>query len=582
LGAAAQQESSVGEEVQVRMVLIEVRAEDAAGNTITDLTKDDLQVSVDGTVRDPDTFDSFCESGQPIGRVVYLFDYHNIGRDDQTAVLHEVEAMVQGHKQAGEEIMVAAIAGGLRIEQRFTTDTQQVVETLERMRHDSSLFGQDYATKTGKQWADAMATLMDVLAQYRDAKGVLMFSAITSRDDLEQAWMVDLAQRAAAAQVTIYPAKAHWMTSSTPRHGGYSGTGTAGARILPRLAFDTGGTVVPRTNDLANAYTALQDDFACHYTVGYEIEMPAALENHDIQMVTPRRATLKLRYPKRIKLWSEEDRHASALRAAFADPELLETPLVRSAVFPFRPTTRKKWDSAVMLSFMAPAVDAGANLKVEATLATAGGKIDSFERTFPLPAGEARFVTLLGDSTLKPGDYTLTIVLDSPDLIDLSTTQTHFVVPDVPRGDLFVNGPMLGSVIDEGGLLIRPDADEQQEPTELDRILESGQSFAPLVVHHVMAEEQLLLAWSACSESSKQAGREWVVERGFYDDEGRLTHKLESLSLKLAGDKVGCHAALDSVPGGTLPPGSYQVHVTVVDPSTGERAAIGSAPLNVN
>jgi len=146
--------------------------------------------------------------------------------------------------------MIAALTYDLRVEQRFTKDTDELLETLERMDHDRTLFAANLGHVSGEQYLDGLATLMDLLETHDGPKAVVMFSAASARADVKVAHFENVAQRAAAARTVIYPAYARWLATATPRHGmQWREDSAGGARILSVLALGTGG----RAPDLAVA-----------------------------------------------------------------------------------------------------------------------------------------------------------------------------------------------------------------------------------------------------------------------------------------------------------------------------------------
>ena len=100
---------------------------------------------------------------------------------------------------------------------------------------------------------------MDVLWEYDGAKAVVLVSPVLARADVMQTWFDDVAQRAAASRVAIYPARARWMTAPTTRRGtSRSRGGAGGTRILSQLAHDSGGRMSAHSDDLSIAYAAAQ------------------------------------------------------------------------------------------------------------------------------------------------------------------------------------------------------------------------------------------------------------------------------------------------------------------------------------
>jgi VWFA-related protein len=587
-GAGAEPAASdVEERVEVRLVMIETVALDAEGNTVPDMTRDDFQLTVDGIITEIDTFDVLCEAG-PRGEapvaprgIVLVFDYYYLVMGDRGRTLETAREMIQTGIGPNERIMVAALAGGLRIEQRFTDDPAEVAEALERMEYDSSLFARDLSAATGSEYFKDLATLMDVLAQYDGPKAVVLFSPVLSRSDVYVAQFDDIAERAASARAAFYPAYARWMQTPSPRHGLQQRKGGAGGRrILTELAVDSGGRVPPSTNDLYVALDHARLDLGCQYGIGYEMEQDETLTGHELRLASLRPG-VKLNYPVRIRFRSDEDEKQALLRAAFADPERFENPLVRAVVVPIQPLSRKSCATLFALHFPSPAGATGVTLDLVGTLAREGKvKVEEFEREVKIPeseTGDSVPVTVFGINDLDADDYTFTVALSSPETDDVAATRVHFSVPPAPKTAAFVRGPLLARVVSEG---VRIRTDQKEQPG-LDEILDENESFEPLVLHEVSAADALLVTWTACSGTKRVRGGA-VVTRRVTTEDGATVHELEPVSFDPEGENVPCQVRLDQLEGDTLAPGEYLFEVAVSDPSTGERLAVQSVPLRVD
>jgi len=574
------------EEVKVRLVLIETVALDASGNTIPDMARDEFQLTVDGMITEIDTFDVLCESesGEPASvgprGVVFVFDYYYLAMKDRARTLETAKEMIRAGIGPNEQIMIAALAGGLRIEQRFTDDPGEVVEALERMEYDSSLFARDLSASTGNEYFDDLATLMDVLAQYDGPKAVVLFSPVLSRGDVKVAQFDDIAERAASARAAFYPAYARWMQTPSPSHGLRQKEGGAGGRrILTELAVDSGGRVPPSTNDLYVALDNARLDLRCQYAIGYRMGHGETLASHELGLVS-RRAGVTLNHPARIRFRSDEEEKQALLRAAFADPERFENPLVRVLVSPVQPLSRKRCETFSALHFPSPAGATGATIDLVATLAREGKvKVEEFKRQVKIPepkSGDSVPVTLFGIRALDAGDYTFTVTLSSPDTDDFAATRVRFEVPPAPKSAAFIRGPLLARVVSEG---VRIRTDQEEQPG-LDGILEDDESFEPLVVHHASAADALLAAWTACA-GTKRVPEGAVVTRRVTTEDGGSVHELEPIPFEPEGEDMLCQVHLERVAGDTLVPGEYRFEVAVSNPSTGDNLAVQSVPLRV-
>jgi hypothetical protein len=500
---------------------------------------------------------------------------------DRSRTLETAREIIRTGIGPNEQVMVAAMAGGLRIEQRFTAGAAEVIAALDRMEYDSSLFARDLSAATGDEYFNDLATLMDVLAQYDGPKAVVLFSPVLSRGDVKVAQFKDIAERAASARAAFYPAYARWMQTPSPSHGLRQRPGGAGGkRILTELAVDSGGRVPPSTNDLYVALDHARLDLGCQYGIGYRMAKGEALSSHELRVVS-RRPGVTLNHPTRVRFRSDEEERQALLRAAFADPERFENPLVRAIVSPIHPLSRKSSETLFAMHFPSPAGTSGITVNLKGTLAREGKvKVEEFERKVTIPeprTGDSVPVTIFGVHALDAGDYTYTLALSSPEIDKFAATRILFEVPPAPKTAAFIRGPVLARVVTEG---VRIRTDQEEQPG-LDEILGGHESFEPLVVHDISAADTLLAAWTACA-GTKRVPDGAAVTRRVTTEDGAIVHQLEPVPFEPEGDNVPCQMDLDQVAGDTLAPGDYLFEIAVSERDTGEKIAVRSVPLRVD
>jgi hypothetical protein len=106
----------------------------------------------------------------------------------------------------GDEIMVVALNGGLRVEQHFTDDLDTVVGTLDRMEFDITLWQPDYFHLHENLFVDPLVALLDILGQYPENKAIVLYS--TMRDVPLDLQFSEIAAIAATSRCAIYPVDA--------------------------------------------------------------------------------------------------------------------------------------------------------------------------------------------------------------------------------------------------------------------------------------------------------------------------------------------------------------------------------------
>ncbi|RKZ13036.1 hypothetical protein DRQ53_13935, partial [bacterium] len=128
-------------------VLVETLAMDVERRTVADLTQEEFQLTIGGKPMPLESFELFCPVGAaadpamhkkddpappPIApgsprKIVLAVDYNSLLPSDRLVVLDAIESMLRMSMTSGEEIMLVALAGGVRVEQRFTNDPRVIV-----------------------------------------------------------------------------------------------------------------------------------------------------------------------------------------------------------------------------------------------------------------------------------------------------------------------------------------------------------------------------------------------------------------------------------------------------------------------
>jgi VWFA-related protein len=607
-------EVGVTEEMRVGLVLLETLVLDGRGRTVPGLTRDDFILKVQGKRVPIDVLDVDCPSGavddardadwkggegppSPVlpelgRRIVLAFDYYHLNMTRRAKVVGQAQTMIAHRKAPGDEVMIVALANGLRIEQRFTADAETLVDTLRRMQYDSTLYAMDFQSLvTDRFFFDNLATLADVLANYDGTKAVILYSQLVSRADDWDLWFDNVAARAAAARTVIYPVDASGLNSVGP---------VGGSPSLARLATQSGGRFTYLTNDLSLGYARAQRDLACRYTVGFYVEAGEMQDRRAINVNVKRVDDFHVYSPEIVHYGSAEERRRARLEAAFNDPGPLDEPLIRTQAFPLRPRSTNAWDGLWVVRFPWPVPADGATLEVAAKLMRGHLSAGEFEREFRVEPGSpggagARPVTVVGETRLKPGSHTLTVVVSRAGGERLHTSRVEFAVPEVPRGEIFLRGPVLAKAVRDGVLIRVADHGERTAgPPELSSMLGEDETVdvEPVVVHDFDPTDRILARWDACyvgrGEASAANGRkQQVVRRVFRQSDNGVVHEFEPVPLDLGGEDgdqgaVSCQGRVDDFPPGTLEPGSYELEIAVLANGSDVPVAAARAPIRVD
>jgi VWFA-related protein len=593
--AAKPVDKGLEEKVQVTLVQIDALVVDKDGKTVPGLTKDDFSMKIAGTPIKVSIVDLVCPIGAaadpvpikdtkapppaPIApgvkrRVVFAFDYSFLDVTMRSQALDSAKALLRMSKTDDEEVMIVALASGVRIEQKFTKDIRQLSQALSRMQHDVTLWARDFPLgSTGRGYFGNFSTLMDVLGSYDGPKAVVLFSQAGSiAASMRDLYINDVAAHAAAARAVIYPARPELLDARGP------------GDTLVRLANQTGGRYQTLGNDISLPYRRAQRDLSCRYTVAAYVD-PNETRDPQTLSVTLNEPGADIRTPAMVQIFSDAAKQQSRAGAAYVDPGPFEHPLVRALAFPAVPAGTNKWDTLLAVNFPAPVGAAGADIDVRAIVRLDNQAVDDYKRRIhvdPAPNGAtSRTVTLMGDTRLKEGQYDLTVVLSKPGGDEIVSAQTDFIVPPVIDDLLILRGPITGRVV-PGGLFLRANPKEQAENTRLGKMLGPGNGFEPLLIQEIDKQDKLLFYWSACVSGQNPLPGDAVVARTIANAKGDPAHTFTAVPLKLEprGKDVSCLDMLETLPSGTLASGDYRLDVTVTHPN-GDVIAQGSEPLTV-
>lgn len=128
--------------VDVPLVEVDVLVTDAQGRPVTDLSREDFAVRVDGEEQEipffsappgPD-FDGSPESGTFPAYLVILFDNNSAASQTRNAVIEDYREFLRENSSRHQQIMVASVGlAGLEVQQEFTNDLDRTDAALERV-----------------------------------------------------------------------------------------------------------------------------------------------------------------------------------------------------------------------------------------------------------------------------------------------------------------------------------------------------------------------------------------------------------------------------------------------------------------
>ncbi|ANM29860.1 hypothetical protein ABI59_10135 [Acidobacteria bacterium Mor1] len=211
------------EQAAVRLVLMDVVVVDGKGATVSGLGMEDFEAVYRGNPARIDTLDVDCRAGalpdpvavgpkgkrapipasESVRRSVLLFDYMHLATGSRERALVHAEKLIGEMSGRQDEIMIAALTGGLRIEHGFSSDRDSLLSTVDRMRHDISLWNGNFAHLNELGFVGGMKGLMTVLEEVPGRKSLVMFSGM--QDVPLDNQFSEIAALAANSRCSIYP-----------------------------------------------------------------------------------------------------------------------------------------------------------------------------------------------------------------------------------------------------------------------------------------------------------------------------------------------------------------------------------------
>ena len=339
-------DSGLVEEVEVKLVLLDVLVLDRKGRTVPSLDRGDFEITVDGRPVKLQSLDLACPGGAAPDvradraearstpeqsaphRIVHAFDYDHMERVALT--LEQARQAVRRHSRQGDEQMLVAIGPSLRVEQDFTSDPEVLDRALARMHDDLDLYGAHLGRLTDRRFYQRLQSLMDLLDRIDGPKVVVLYSGPFPADgfnhDVEFRRIAGLSAR---ARVALYPVDTGGLR--TPQGFVYGDLG--GPKELARLAVETGGRVTYHTNDLGLALARAQRDLGCRYTLGFHDASKVRDRARTVRVWLPR-SSLRAIHPVAYVIRSDAHLLADRLRTARMVPELFDSCLLYTSPSP--------------------------------------------------------------------------------------------------------------------------------------------------------------------------------------------------------------------------------------------------------
>jgi VWFA-related protein len=582
------------EYVDVKLVLIDAIVLNGKDETVDGLTAEDFELLVDHKQVEIATFDVDCPLGgrpdAPVGatrpeslagafesprRYIFVVDYFHLATS-AVEVLENVQDAVERLHVPGEQYMLISLGQALRIEVPFTGDPQEIVRGIDRMIIDRGLYDGFYERLTERRWYRRILMLLDLMELIPGHKSIVLFSGPFLPDgwDYDETFQ-DIAAMAARSRTAFYPVDSRGLTLAS----------VMGPRQLSRLAVETGGRATGGTNDLARGFARAQRDQGCRYTLGFYDNAPRPDQERKVRLFV-RRGGHHVVHPTFYVVRSTERKRRSLVRSAAMVPSMFATDRLTADLFLVRPRSESRWETLAAIGIdpeILQSAPAGTPWVLKGALRKLHGTVHrnlKFEQHLTTPedpgAGPPENLTLFQKLQPPAGRYTLDVVLSSPASDSPLATTREVVIPEIPRNELFMVGPLLGK--ETGG--------EAVNGEETSGGVDVALAVKPLLEREAVQGEPLASLTTVCFVGREEQPEGQLIRRVLQTEEGRAVSTFDPVTVALAGEgRVKCHSLLDPVSTANLEPGDYLVRAfarNAVNPRDGGDVAFSVLPAAVS
>lgn len=268
-----------------------------------------------------------------------------------------------------------------------------------------------------------------------------------------------------------------------------------------------------------------------------------------------------------------------AVQAAYLVPEMYDGGGMRAHVFPLQPNDATHWDALVAVDFPVPLArrrDATSRREFGVVLQRGSEIAHTFHRSITLQStgeGEGtieRRITFLEPATIRPGRYVVTAVLSDPSSDRPFTSKVEISVPEIPKRDAFLTGPILGRRSGDD-VVVYGRKDGGGAPADH---VGHRTSFRPLLVSEVNRDQPLAALTHACVVAPRRGGGPWVAARTLLTEGGSVGGAVPDIEFARDGkDIVQCRRLFDELPVNALRLGRYTFQATLARAGAGLAAA---------
>jgi Ca-activated chloride channel family protein len=276
--------------VKVKLVNVAFSARDSRGALIENLTKDDVEVIEDAVPQKISFFARSVDVPLTLGLIV---DFS--GSQDQFSKQHEHDLRIFLKDVLGPKDRAFLICFGnhIRLVGDFSQSSAELVEQLERYRHDSNHFpelGPKEERDLGTAFYDSIFyPVTEKLANESGRRALLVFS--DGEDNSSSHDMMTAIEAAQSANVLVYT-----IRYTEKKHGRLTARNKYGIRVMDRIAKETGGQHIDaETTDPKTYFRQIAEELRTSYDVAYYPTNPANDDTFRKIVIRPRQSGVTVR-----------------------------------------------------------------------------------------------------------------------------------------------------------------------------------------------------------------------------------------------------------------------------------------------
>jgi Ca-activated chloride channel family protein len=276
--------------VKVRLVNVAFSARDARGALIQDLGKDDVEVFEDAVPQHISFFAHSVDVPLTLGLIV---DFS--GSQDHFTKQHQrdLQAFLKDVLGPKDRAFLVCFGNHLRLVSDFSQSGEQMMQQLERYRHNSDRFseiGPKEERELGTAFYDSIYySTAEKLAGETGRRVLLVFS--DGEDNSSSHDMMTTIEAAQEANVQVFT-----IRYTEKEHGKLTARNQYGIRVMDRIAKETGGEAIDAGASDPQAYFhQIAEELRSSYELAYYPSNPMSDDTFRKIAIRPKRSGVTIR-----------------------------------------------------------------------------------------------------------------------------------------------------------------------------------------------------------------------------------------------------------------------------------------------